>query len=183
MFRTLLSTALILGAAAGAALMAPAGPAAAQENESVAAFRDWSVFNAADPRECYVVTPPTSTRALRGGDEVSVRRGDILLFVTIRPGQGVDKEVSFTGGYPFRDGSEIEVEIGDDSFSMAPGSGESEQWAWPPTPENDAELVEAMRGGVTAVITAVSSRGTTTVDSFSLMGFTNALEEAERLCQ
>lgn len=160
-----------------------AAPISAQENESVAAFRDWSVFNPSNPRECYIVTPPTASEARRGGSVVSVRRGDILLFVTIRPDAGVNKEISFTGGYPFREGSTVEVEIGGEKFAMAPGTGDSGEWAWPPSPERDAELIEAMRGGTTAKITAISSRGTTTIDSFSLLGFTAALEEAERLCK
>jgi hypothetical protein len=37
----------------------------------------------------------------------SVRRGDILLFVTFRPGK--PGEISFTGGYPFAGGSTVEV--------------------------------------------------------------------------
>jgi hypothetical protein len=32
------------------------------------------------------------------------------------------------------------------------------------------------------VVTGVSSRGTTTKDTFSLLGFTAALDEAERRC-
>lgn len=176
MIRTLAAAAIL------AAVTIP-GPVLAQENTSVAAFRDWSVFNPSDPKECYIVTPPTKAEARRGGNVVSVRRGDILLFVTIRPAAGVDKEISFTGGYPFDDGKEITVAIGDDEFTMAAGSGDSREWAWPPSPESDRELIEAMRKGVTAKITAVSSRGTTTIDEFSLLGFSAALDEAEKLCQ
>lgn len=156
--------------------------AQAQESSSVAAFRDWSVFNPTDPKECYIVSPPTSWEARRGGNRVEVRRGDIRLFVTIRPSENVNKEISYTGGYPFRPGEEIEVEIGGNSFTLAPGSGDSREWAWPPNVEADQELVLAMRSGSNATITAVSSRGTTTIDQFSLLGFTAALEEAERLC-
>ncbi|MEM8787083.1 MAG: invasion associated locus B family protein [Pseudomonadota bacterium] len=165
------------------ALLGLGGAAGAQTNPSVAAFTDWSVFNPSDPRECYIVSPPTSTEARRDGSTVSVRRGDILLFVTIRPDQGVDKEVSFTGGYPFREGSVVEVRIGSDTFAMSPGSGDGQEWAWPASPERDRELIAAMRAGSSATVTAVSSRGTQTTDSFSLLGFTAALEEAENLCQ
>ncbi len=163
--------------------LALAVPLAAQENTSVAAFRDWSVFTPSDPRECYIVTPPVKTEARRNGSVVTnVKRGDILLFVTIRPEQGVDKEVSFTGGYPFAAGDTIDVEIGGTKFALSPGADESREWAWPPSPERDKELVDAMRAGVQAVITGVSTRGTTTIDTFSLLGFTAALEKAEELC-
>jgi len=101
--------------------LALAAPLAAQENTSVAAFRDWSVFTPSDPRECYIVTPPVKTEARRNGSVVSnVKRGDILLFVTIRPEQGVDKEISFTGGYPFAAGDTIDVEIGGTDATASP---------------------------------------------------------------
>lgn len=169
--------------ALAATLMALSVPAYAQSDTAVEAFSDWSVFNPSDPRECYIVSPPTSSVAQRDGQTVSVNRGEIRLFVTIRPSEGVNKEISFTGGYPFRDGSTISVEISGQSYNLSPGSGESQSWAWPPSPERDAELVAAMRRGATAKITGISSRGTTTVDDFSLLGFTAALEKAEELCQ
>ncbi|MEO1312626.1 MAG: hypothetical protein AAFV27_01990, partial [Pseudomonadota bacterium] len=79
-------------------LLSLALPAAAQTDTAVEAFRDWSVFNPSDPRECYIVSPPVKTVARRGGETVSVQRGEIRLFVTIRPSEGVNKELSYTGG-------------------------------------------------------------------------------------
>ncbi|NNU79140.1 hypothetical protein HMH01_01695 [Halovulum dunhuangense] len=179
MIRTL-TTAAVLALVIGSGA---ASVAQAQSNASVAAFRDWSVFNPSDPRECYIVSPPIRSEARRDGQVVSVQRGDILLFVTIRPAQGVDKEVSFTGGYPFQPGRDIQVNIGGTNYALAPGTDAAQEWAWPSSPERDRALVDAMRAGASATITAVSSRGTTTIDEFSLLGFTAALEEAERLCQ
>ncbi|MEM9427866.1 MAG: invasion associated locus B family protein [Pseudomonadota bacterium] len=168
---------------AGIVAALAAGAAVAQTNERVAAYRDWSVFNPADPRECYIVSQPTETTATRGGQTVSVRRGEIRLFVTIRPEAGVDKEVSYTGGYPFQDGSTVTVEIAGETHALNVGTGDSQEWAWPATPERDADLIADMKAGVNAALTAVSSRGTTTKDTFSLLGFTAALAEAERLCR
>lgn len=163
--------------------LAFAGAAQAQTNERVAAYKDWSVFNPASPKECYIVSPPVATTAERGGSTVSVSRSEIRLFVTIRPDAGVNKEVSYTGGYPFKEGSTVDVSIGTSSHVFNIGSGESDEWAWPSTPEKDAAVIQAMKRGTNAVVTAVSSRGTTTRDTFSLLGFTAALAEAERLCQ
>lgn len=156
--------------------------AGAQSDDRVAAYKDWSVFNPSNPKECYIVSPPVNSSAERGGNAVSVNRGEIRLFVTIRPGEGVDKEVSYTGGYPFREGSTVTVAIGSDSHTLNVGSGESREWAWPPTPETDSAVIKSMKVGASATITAVSSRGTTTTDSFSLLGFSAALGEAEKLC-
>ena len=79
------------------ALIATAGPGLAQEESNrVAAETDWAVFQGAEPKECWAVTAPKETVNTRDGRVVSVRRGDILLFVTYRPEQNISGEVSFT---------------------------------------------------------------------------------------
>lgn len=169
--------------ALAATLAALAGPGFAQSDTAIEAFSDWSVFNPSDPRECYIVSPPTKTEARRGGQVVSVNRGEIRLFVTIRPSEGVNKEISYTGGYPFKPGSTVEVSISGNKFTLMSGSGDSDEWAWPASPERDAELIVAMRRGASAQIIGESARGTQTIDDFSLLGFTAALQKAEALCQ
>jgi hypothetical protein len=39
-----------------------------------------------------------------------------------------------------------------------------------------------MKRGENAIVTGISSRGTTTEDKFSLLGFTAAVEDAEKRC-
>ena len=41
----------------------------------------------------------------------------------------------------------------------------------------------AMKAGSQAVLTAHSSRGTQTVDTFSLLGFTAAMDDAQSRCK
>ncbi|MGC9370682.1 MAG: invasion associated locus B family protein [Paracoccaceae bacterium] len=164
---------------AGALLALTALGAQAQEsNNRVAAKTDWSVFVEDDPTECWGVSSPKETVNTRDGRVVAVRRGDILLFVTYRPGGGVEGEVSFTGGYPFAEGSTVEMVIGDQSFELFTQG----EWAWPASKSDDAKIVTAMKRGVDAVLTARSTRGTKTQDTFSLLGFTAAMEEAEARC-
>ncbi len=154
--------------------------AAGQEvsNNRVAAKTDWSVFVEDNPKECWGVSVPTETVNTRDGRVVAANRGQILLMVFYRPGSGADGQVAFTGGYPFRDGSQVEVDIGGTEFSLFTDG----EWAWPASPADDAKLVNAMKRGVDAVVTGVSSRGTTTKDTFSLLGFTDAVEDAEKRC-
>jgi len=172
------AVAVLLGGVLGAGLAMPA--AAQQESTNrVAAETDWSVFVEENPRACWSVSSPKEWVATRGGSTVQVRRGDILMFVTYRPDQNVNGEISFTGGYPFAPDSTVSVEIGNETFQLFT----SGDWAWPANPEDDARLMAAMRGGAQAVVTGRSSRGTTTRDTFSLFGFTAASEEAQRRCR
>ncbi|MBB5720626.1 hypothetical protein FHS72_000230 [Loktanella ponticola] len=161
------------------ALIASGTLAGAQESSNrVAANTDWSVFVEDNPNECWGVSAPKETVNSRDGSTVEVRRGDILLFVFYRPGAAVQGQVAFTGGYPFASGSTASMDISGTTFELFTEG----EWAWPATPEDDAKIVAAMKRGSGAVLTARSGRGTVTRDSFSLLGFTAAVEEAERRC-
>ncbi len=155
-------------------------PAAAQEESTnrVASTTDWSVFEANEPRECWAVTTFTESVNTRDGRVVSVNRGSILLMVFYRPGDDVEGQVAFTGGYPFREGSTVNVKIDGKEFEFYTEG----EWAWPPSSKEDAQIVTAMKRGSKAVVTAKSSRGTTTKDTFSLLGFTASVEDAEKRC-
>lgn len=152
--------------------------ALAQESTNlVTTTTDWSVFVEDNPKECWGVTVPKETVNTRDGQPVLAKRGDILLFVTYRPGQ--PGEVSFTGGYPFAGGSTVAMNVDGTTYDLF-SDGE---WAWPGTPEDDAKILAAMKKGSSAVMTAKSSKGTQTQDTFSLRGFTAAMEEASKRCQ
>ena len=156
-----------------------AGSMAQESTNQVAVKTDWSVFTEESPKECWGVSSPKETVNSRDGAPVSVRRGDILLFVTFRPGTGASGEVSFTGGYPFAPGSTVTADIGGTTFDLL-SDGE---WAWPVTATDDASLLAALKGGSTAILSAQSGKGTKTQDTFSLSGFTAAMEEAETRCK
>lgn len=168
----------IFPALGAVALMATSVAAQETSANRVAANTDWSVFVESDPTECWAVSAPKETVNSRDGQVVSVRRGEILLFVFYRPGAGVNGQVTFTGGYPFAGGSTAELDIGGTTFELFTEG----EWAWPATPEDDAQIVAAMKRGASATITARSGRGTVTRDTFSLLGFTAGVEEAANRC-
>ncbi len=166
---------------AGLCMAGLATTAVAQQATStnrVAAKTDWSVFVEDDPTECWSVSAPKETVNTRGGRVVSVRRSDILLFVFYRPNAEVKGQVTFTGGYPFASGSTVNLVVDGTEFELFTDG----EWAWPATAADDAKIVTAMKRGTEAVLTARSERGTQTKDTFSLLGFTAAIEDAEKRC-
>lgn len=163
----------------GAAMALAATAGLAQESTNrVATKTDWSVFAEDNPKECWGVSSPMETVNSRDGQPVSVRRGDILLFVTFRPGQQ-GGEVSFTGGYPFASGSSVDIDIDGSKYQLFTDG----EWAWGASPADDATLLAALKNGGKAILTAHSGKGTQTSDTFSLKGFTAAMEEAASRCQ
>jgi len=157
------------------------GAAGAQTQQRVDAKKDWSIFQAEAEgrRVCWIVSQPTRTAAFRNGKSVQVNRGDVFLMISIRPADGVASEVSFLSGYPFKKGSEVKASVGAKKFTLFT-EGEN---AWAPSAKDDAALIDAFRRGARAKVEGVSKRGTKTVDTFSLSGFTAALEAAVGLCK
>lgn len=157
---------------------APWGAQAQESSNRVAANTAWSVFVEANPKECWVVSTPVESVNTRDGRTVAVRRGKILLMVSWRPADGVKGEVYFTGGYPFDPNTPVVLSVGGQKFEFFT-KGED---AWPATPEDDQKIIAAMKRGSEAVVVGKSARGTRTEDKFSLLGFTAAVQEAEKRC-
>jgi hypothetical protein len=163
----------------GTALLAMALSTAAMAQVStnrVAANTDWSVFVEGTPPQCWGVSAPKETVNTKDGKPAQVRRGDILLFVTYA--QGSKGEISFTGGYPFAPGSTVGLDIGGTKFDLYVDG----EWAWAGSPADDATIIAALKSGSSAVLTAKSAKGTQTQDSFSLSGFSAAVDEAAKRC-
>lgn len=151
----------------------------AQESANrVAAKTDWSVFVEESPKECWGVVPPKATVNTKDGKPVQVRRSEILLFVTHRPGKA--PEVMFMGGYPFADSSTVELTVNTGAKFNLFTSGEG---AWAGSPEEDAKIIAAMKSGAEVKLSGRSGKGTKTEDTFSLMGFTAAMDEAANRCK
>lgn len=149
----------------------------AQQVSKVAEHGKWGVYVNESPKYCYAASRPEETVNRRNGRVVSVRRGEILMYVTYRPDQKVEGQVTFTGGYPFDRNRTIKLDIDGADHSMYPQG----EWAWL-EPGKDKEMVANLKKGGKATIVAYSSRGTETSDKFSLIGFTAAVEEAAKRC-
>ena len=154
----------------------PAVLSAQESSNRVAVQTDWSVFEGNDPKECWSVSAPKETVNTKDGQPAQVRRGEILLFVTFRPGSA--GEVSFSGGYPFAPGSTVAMAVGATTFDLFVDG----EFAWSGSAEDDAKIITAMKGGAEAVLTGRSARGTQTQDTFSLSGISASLDEAARRC-
>ena len=171
---------LATGLAVALVMVAGQGAWAQQVSENqVAAKTDWAVFEEQDPKECWAVSAPKETVNTRDGRVVSVRRGEILLMAFFRPAAGVKGQLGFTGGYPFAGGSTVTLDVDGAQYELFTEG----EWAWPASAADDDKIIATMKRGSNAVLTARSARGTVTKDSFSLLGFTAALDEADKRCQ
>ncbi len=157
--------------AALAAAFAAAG-AGAQDPEVLGRFQDWyaTTYVENGARTCYATSEPT------GSEGDYTRRDPVYVHVTLRAGgEGV---VSVEAGYPYREGSEAEARIENETFRLFT-DGET---AWTFDADDDRAMIAAMRRGARMVVTGVSQRGTETTDTYSLLGLTRALEALAEAC-
>ena len=167
-----------VAAAVMAGLIATGALAQSQSTNRVAAQTDWSVFVEDNPTECWGVSTPKQSVNSRDGRVVAVNRGQTLLMVFYRPSAGASGQVAFTGGYPFASGSTVTLDIGGTTFELFTEG----EWAWPATTADDSKIIASMKRGADAKLTGRSGRGTQTEDTFSLLGFTAAVEDAAKRC-
>ncbi|WP_207480747.1 invasion associated locus B family protein [Arenibaculum pallidiluteum] len=157
-----------------ATFLAAAGPAAAQEPKSLGTSRDWAALalDEGSRKTCYIVSQP------KNQEGNFTRRGQPFLMVTHRPSEKSLDVVSVLAGYSFQPGSEVTIQVGNQNFRLFT-DGDS---AWARDDSTDRQLVQAMRGGQTAVVRGTSSRGTKTTDTYSLAGFSASYQAINQAC-
>ncbi|ROU02768.1 invasion associated locus B family protein [Histidinibacterium lentulum] len=163
----------------GAVLVAfLAGNAAAQEAATPEVETDWYVYVAEDGSECFAMASPQEARYFRDGTEVTANTDPPYLTVVYRPAEGAEGQVAYHGGFTFDTEQTIEVTVGSAEHELFTEA----TWAWPANPEADAALIRSMKQASQVELSSFSNRGTNVVHDFSLLGFTAAVEEAERRC-
>ena len=135
---------------------------------------NWLAYTLDDQgsKTCYMYSTPTKS------DGNYKRRGDPHAMVTRRQGGKTIEEVSVTAGYPFKEGKAVEVKIDGRPFNF--GITHKEH-AWANDDKEDRAAVKAMIKGITMSVRGTSQKGTFSVDTYSLKGFTathNAIVKA-----
>jgi len=154
------------------------GSIASAKMKPVADFQDWGVYSN-DTNSCWIASGQLKVENTKNGKPAkNVTRGEIILFVSYFPKKGVLGEVSFAGGYTFVPGQMIDLQIGSTKYALIPDGN----FAWATNSDIDTKIRISMTRGSEAIISAESTRGTKTKDTFSLRGFTAALKDAKKRC-
>lgn len=137
-------------------------------------FSDWTAYvhDDGDQRLCFVVSEPKA-KAPAG-----VRREPPHLFISAWPKAGIKAEISIKMGYALKKGTEAVVSVDNQVFRLF---SEADR-VFVAEPTQELKLIEAMKKGTVASVQATSERGTTTTDSYSLAGLTQALQSIAASC-
>ncbi|MHC2564277.1 invasion associated locus B family protein [Bradyrhizobium liaoningense] len=154
-----------------------AGVAGGAEPTLIGQFGTWGAY-AATPngkKVCFALAKPSSSKT----NPPNRPRDPAYAFVSTRPAEKVNNEVSVMIGYALKPGSESTVEVGGASFAMyTQGDG-----LWIKNAAEEERMVEAMRKSADLVVKGVSAKGTETTDTFSLKGLAQALDKIAQDCK
>lgn len=163
----------------------------------VASFGDWGVYQsqASKGRVCYTLAQPKDRQPS------DLKRDPAYAFISDRPGEGVRNEVSFIMGFdvanPPDDSSDesgdkekakkrkqpvikgATATVGDQSFDLLAKATN----LWVKNAAKEGELVDIMRKGAKLEVRAMSKKGNMTTDTYSLAGFSQAIERVLKDCQ
>ena len=121
-------------------------------------FKSWYVYSvgADTDRVCYALAQPTVDAPK------NVRRDPIFILISTWPARGVSNEPSVVPGYPYKQGSTVEIAVGNDKFTLFTKNQGTDGGAWIQAPADEARLIEAMKRGISMIVTGTSTRGTLT---------------------
>ncbi|HTZ35570.1 MAG TPA: invasion associated locus B family protein [Stellaceae bacterium] len=134
----------------------------------------WSAYLAQNKagKVCYVVSQPERS------EPAAARRKPAMAMVTHRTQDNVSNVVSFDEGYPLNESEDVVVDVGPEKFTLFANN----DTAWARTSDLDKTIVEALSKGKEAVVRATPKKGHATTDTYSLAGFSKALDLIDKAC-
>jgi pyruvate/2-oxoglutarate dehydrogenase complex dihydrolipoamide acyltransferase (E2) component len=142
-------------------------------------YGEWGAYTASPggKKLCFAIAKPTSAET----NPPNRPRNPIYMFVSTRPADNpkVVNEVSIIAGYPFKPGSEASAAVGSTTYALYT----QQDGAWIKNAPEEAQMVDAMRAGQTAVVKGTSAKGTESTDTYSLKGLSQALDRVGQECK
>ena len=152
-------------------------PAFAQSDpKGIGEYRAWLAHTYKG--SCYISSQPKESTT----EPKNVQRGAVYFLVTHNQGGRVKDEVSIYTGYTYKKNS-VTLAIDGQNFGKPGDLFTDRDSAWVRDAETDRKLVQAMVRGSSMVVRGISSRGTLTIDTYSLSGFTAARKAISKACK
>ena len=118
---------------------------------------------------CYVGSLPINSDIPEGK-----KRGDVYILV-YRINRNPEAIVQINSGYPYKDDEPVNVRIDNKNYEFY--TDEDSAWT-----SNDDKVIYAMKKGIELIVSGISQRGTKTIDTYTLNGFTSAYNKLTKDC-
>ena len=142
--------------------------------KSTGKYKNWESFSADTEKGkiCFAQTIPTKRAPS------SIKRGESKLFVTFRPGEKINDEISITSGHLYK-ASTVTAKSGKNYFTFF----SQENFAWLLDVKEEQSFIKVMKRATNLIIKARTVKGAETTDHYSMMGFTKAYNTAKKTCR
>ena len=171
---------ILLGSLCALSLTFPAltTPAFADAANLLGAFGNWSAYSTGtgNSMTCYAMSKPRATQPK------NTKRAPVYLMISDWPGRKVKAEPEIVPGYEYKESAPVTLAVGPDKFTFFARNEAKSGSAWQQSLNDNQRLIEIMGKGVSAVAAGTSSRGTKTVDTYSLAGFSDAIAKIHAVC-
>ncbi len=152
------------------------GEKSAGKPEQLGSYGDWGAYAAQNSRDktCYALGQPRDRTP-----KAKLKDTSAYVFISTRPAENIHNEVAINLGYATKDGSAASADIDGDSYELITKGTN----AWVKDQSREKEFVGALRGGSKLIVKASSAKGTSTTDSYSLKGLSDALARVVQECK
>ena len=145
-----------------------------QEVKKIGKFKDWEAMTIVEQtvKVCFAQSIPVLQ-----APKSNIR--DARMFVSFRPGEKVNNEITITGGYEFNNKNSITATSGKSKYKFDIAQ---EGFAWIADSKIEKKMIKTMKKGSRIMITGYNQKGSQTIDHYSLLGFTKAYNAAKNNC-
>ncbi|MDC0328498.1 invasion associated locus B family protein [Candidatus Pelagibacter sp.] len=152
------------------------GQVNAEEVKKMGSHKDWEtyVINSETGKVCFAQSKPVLQSPKSNPREAR-------LFISFRPSEEIANEISVTGGYEFNNKNMVIATSGKNKYEF---DLIQEGFAWMSDKDNKLEkkMIKTMKKGSRIMITGHNQNGSSTIDHYSLLGFTKAYNATKANC-
>ena len=146
----------------------------AEEVKKMGTHKDWETYvvNSDSGKVCFAQSKPILQSPKKESREAR-------LFISFRPGEKITNEISVTGGYEFNNKNSVLAKSGKNKYKF---DILQEGFAWMTSTKLEIKMIKTMKRGSRIMITGNTQNGSSTIDHYSLLGFTKAYNATKANC-
>ena len=147
--------------------------ALANTPKSSGKYKNWESFVLMTDKGkiCFAQTKPVKRAP------AAIKRDESRIFVTFRPSENVNDEISVTSGHTYKN-STVSAKSGKSNYSFFSQGN----FAWLLDENEEKKFIKLMKRATELMIKGKTKDGAETTDHYSMMGFTKAYNPAKKTC-
>jgi len=146
----------------------------AEEVKKMGTHKDWETYvvNSDSGKVCFAQSKPILQSPKKNPREAR-------LFISFRPGEKITNEISVTAGYEFNNKNSVVAQSGKNKYKL---DLIQDGFAWMTSTKLEVKMIKTMKRGSRIMVTGNTQNGSSTIDHYSLLGFTKAYNATKANC-